>query len=50
MDPAAERNKYDAAAHILPTLTREELARLIAKRPHLWGQFSKWLDVLPTAR
>ena len=28
-------------------LTRNELARLIKKRPALWSRFSNWLKVLP---
>jgi len=37
----------EAAAHILPTLTRAELTALIAKRPEVWGRYSKWLETLP---
>jgi hypothetical protein len=29
-------------------LKREELERLIAKRPSLWSRFSNWLDKLPS--
>jgi hypothetical protein len=29
-------------------LTREELEKLIQKRPALWGRFSNWLPHLPT--
>lgn len=29
-------------------LTRNELQRLINKRPALWGRFSNWLDKLPS--
>jgi hypothetical protein len=28
-------------------LTRNELAKLIKKRPALWSRFSNWLKVLP---
>ena len=28
-------------------LTRDELAKLIKKRPVLWSRFSNWLKVLP---
>lgn len=28
-------------------MTREQLARLISRRPSLWGRFSVWLDKLP---
>jgi len=28
-------------------LTREELTKLIAKRPSLWGRFEHWLPKLP---
>jgi hypothetical protein len=28
-------------------LTRNELAKLIKKRPTLWSRFSNWLKVLP---
>lgn len=28
-------------------LTRDELQKLINKRPALWGKFSGWLDILP---
>jgi hypothetical protein len=30
-------------------LTREELARNIARRPVLWSRFTAWLDQLPSA-
>lgn len=29
-------------------MTREELAKNIARRPHLWTRFEGWLDRLPT--
>lgn len=44
---AAERNRNEAALHILPTLTRDELTRLITKRPEVWARFSSWLERLP---
>lgn len=28
-------------------LTRNELERLIERRPALWGRYSNWLEVLP---
>ncbi len=28
-------------------LTRDELAKLIKKRPAIWSRFSNWLNVLP---
>ena len=30
-------------------MTREELERLITKRPALWGRFSNWLERLPNS-
>ena len=30
-------------------MTRQELERLIHRRPSLWARFSNWLDVLPSA-
>lgn len=30
-------------------LTREELAKCIARRPALWGRFAGFLDTLPSA-
>ncbi len=44
---SAERNRHEAALHILPTLTRDELARLISKRPEVWARFSSWLERFP---
>ncbi len=29
-------------------LTREDLQKLIARRPSLYSRFSNWLDVLPS--
>jgi hypothetical protein len=29
-------------------LTREDLVRLIERRPALWARFSSWLDKLPS--
>ena len=29
-------------------MTREDLQKLINKRPSLWGRFSVWLDKLPS--
>lgn len=29
-------------------MTREELARNIARRPVLWSRFTSWLDQLPS--
>lgn len=28
-------------------MTRDELVKLIEKRPELWGRFSNWIGVLP---
>ena len=33
--------------HETNPLTRDELLKLIARRPALWGRFSAWLDQLP---
>ena len=56
-DPTQKQRAYSAhreitsvretAAHILPSLTRAELAQLIARRPEVWAKFEKWLKVLP---
>lgn len=29
-------------------MTREDLAKNIARRPGLWSRFDSWLDVLPS--
>ena len=33
--------------HLAETLTRDELQRLIKKRPELWGRYRTWLLRLP---
>lgn len=29
-------------------MTREDLETNIQRRPHVWGRYAGWLDVLPT--
>lgn len=49
----AHRRMSDANVTFLElskTMTRGELAKLIAKRPSVWGRFSAWLNTLPETR
>jgi hypothetical protein len=48
---AAVRNAADVALTFVEMvkagLTRNELEKLIARRPALWGRFSSWIPKLP---